>query len=1008
MTPLLRQIAREYAKRHTPDEISRFCFVFPNKRSATFFLRYLDLEIAWPHIEPEAVTIADFLESLSPYAEAPRFMQLATLYDAYRTIAPDSVSDFDRFMFWGEILLADFNDVDRYLANPGELFTNIEELREINSTYLTDTQREIIRRYWGEDAPGLNWQPRADGDEVERFWTHIDRKGSRDAGNAAKFVKLWMILEPLYARFNTLLADDGYATSGQIFRNAARVLKEKGIEAIPNRADRYIFIGFNMLSTAEIAVFETLKRSGIADFYWDTASPAFSLEGNKAGWMALNGAGMFPSRYEIEEEERTAAPEIEVIGVASSVGQAKVAADRLGEWNREGLVGAGPEDSTGTDTAIVLADESLLMPVLSHIPDSITTTNVTMGFPMKLTPVAAVMKAATSLQRRIRTVGGRLAFFYEDVVALLSQPVIKAVAPQSSERLLREIRERRLFSLDAAELIESYPDLAPLFRPISAAAVSSLDDTAAYFTGLIELFSSYADEETRPVERRFLMAYRAALDELVEAFRLRGVTMRETTMASLLERALSSATVNFTGEPLRGVQIMGVLETRALDFDNIIMLSMNESIYPRRHSRPSFIPEALRHAFGLPGKDLAESVYGYYFFRLLSRASRITLLYDARTVGIEKIGEMSRYLTQLLYLYPETGIRHLSAVFPRLPGDTRPALSIPKSPEVMARLEEFKRPGSGKNLSASSLNTYINCPLQFYLETVEGLKFRSETDGSDFIDWSTYGQIVHEVAERLYLSLAEESGDSTIYREALEATASDRKRIMRLVTAAVNRHYLHLSKKDEPDRLDPLRGEAKVLGRIMVELICRMLRLEAEKYGQLVFEGAEVPLNGQVKLSPDQPPLNIRQVIDRIDFAGSGGSMRFVDYKTGKDKLSFKSIESSFDNSLQDRPKVLFQLMFYCLCYSRLTGYEGPIQPYVYLTKTLFTEGLPPLTLGGKTIEDYREYIETFESELAGVINRIFDDTTPFDALVNDPAYNGRHCTFCRFKAICSPPEVKF
>ena len=169
MTPLLRQVARAYAGSHTPDQLSDICFIFPNKRSATFFLRYLDLEMACPHIEPEATTIGEFLASLSPLAEAPRFMQLSTLYDAYRTIAPDSAPDFDRFMFWGEILLADFADVDRYMVNSAELFSNIEELREINSTYLTDAQRDIIRRYRGEDAPGLNWQPHAEGDEAERF-----------------------------------------------------------------------------------------------------------------------------------------------------------------------------------------------------------------------------------------------------------------------------------------------------------------------------------------------------------------------------------------------------------------------------------------------------------------------------------------------------------------------------------------------------------------------------------------------------------------------------------------------------------------------------------------------------------------------------------------------------------------------------------------------------------------------------------------------------------------------
>ena len=1009
MIPFLRRIAREYVRRHTLDELSNFCFVFPNKRSATFFLRYLDLEIASPHIEPEVTTVGDFIASLAPYAEAPRFLQLATLYEAYREIAPDTVPDFDRFMFWGEILLADFADVDRYLANPHELFSNIEELREINSTYLTDIQRDIISRYWGDEAPGLRFEDGRQQDEAERFWTHVPDSGDKKGGNAEKFVSLWRVLYRLYERFNKLLADDGYATSGHLFRRAATLLKNEGIEALPHPAERYIFVGFNMLSTAEAIIFESLKKAGMADFYWDTASPAFSIKGNKAGSMTLRGSELFPSRYEIQEEPLSF-PDIDIIGVASGVGQAKIAADYLENWKDRGYIGAGSDDRTGTDTAVVLADEALLMPVVGHIPGGIEPINVTMGFPMKLTPLASVMRSAVALQKRLRSVGERQVFFYEDVVALLAQPIVRAIAPEETETILRDIEERRLFSLDALELADAFPRLAPIFRPLGGRGEASLDESAAYFSELIDLFSAYATEEKHPVERRFLMAYRAALDELVAAFRQRGIAMRESTMASLLERALATSTVNFTGEPLRGVQIMGVLETRSLDFDNIIMMSMNESVFPRRHSRPSFIPEALRRAFGLPGKDMTENVFGYLFFRLLSRAKRVALLYDARTSGIEKIGEMSRYLAQLLYLFPDAGINHIGAVFPNLPAESRTALSIAKTPEVMARLEEFKRAGSGKNLSASSLNAYINCPLQFYLESIEGLKFKSETDNSDFIDWSTYGQIVHEVAERLYESLAEESGDSTIRREALEAASKNRVRIDRLVTAAVNRHYLHLSLRDEPDRFDELKGESKVLGGIMVELIQRMLYLESTTFPDFVFKGAEVQLNGQVRLSPDVAPLNIRQVIDRIDFAGPCGTMRFVDYKTGGDELRSESVAAAFDSSLDHRPKVLFQLMFYCYCYSQLTGYEGPIQPFVYLTRSLFTRPLEPMTMGSrnpKVINDYREYIDEFKELLADTVNRIFDDTTPFEALVNDPAYDGHKCKFCRFKAICSPPDSK-
>lgn len=1003
MTPMLRLVAREYARRHTPDELASICFVFPNKRSATFFLRYLDLEMRRPHIEPEVMTIADFTASLSPLAEAPRFMQLATLYEAYRAISPESAPDFDRFLFWGETLLSDFADVDRYLANTRELFSNIEELREINSTYLTAEQREIIRQYWGDGAPGLDFEPRGESDEAERFWTHIKRPGDT-ASSTDKFVSLWRVLSPLYERFNAMLEADGYATSGRHYRDAARMLTELGGDAPGLGASRYVFVGFNFLSSAEVAIFKALQKAGRADFYWDVRSRAFAVEGNKAGAMALRGAALFPSLYEIEEPEAPF-PRIEVIGVASGVSQGKVAAGRLSEWHREGLIGASADDASGTDTAVVLADEAMLMPMLSYLPDETGTTNVTMGFPMKLTPVAAVMRSAIALQRRMRLVAGRPAFFYEDVVALLSQPVVRSIAPAETDAMLREISERRMFTVDAAKAAEDNPLLAPLFTPLGPSGEASLEESEAYISSLIELFSHYATEEERPVERRFLMAYRAALDELTDAFRRRGIAMRESTMASMLERALATATVSFVGEPLRGVQIMGILETRSLDFDNIIMMSMNETVYPRRHSRPSFIPEALRHAFGLPGKDLAESVYGYYFFRLLSRASRVTLLYDARTVGIEKVGEMSRYISQLIYLFPEAKVSHRSAVFPELAGTRKGVLSIAKTPAVMEKLKRFTQPDSGRNFSASSLNTYINCPMQFYLEAVEGLNFATETDGADFIDYSTFGTIVHEVAQKLYEEMAARRADRMIHPETLRAVADNRTAIMRLVTAAVNRNYLHLCGRDEPDRFDPLRGESMVLAGIVVELMQCMLRREAAAQRPFRFEKAEFPLTGQVTVSDKLPPVNIRQVIDRIDYAGHGDTLRFVDYKTGGDKLDFSSVEAAFDGTAQNRPKVLFQLMFYCFCYRGITGYDGPIQPFVYLVRSMFTERLRPVTVGKEPLVDYRDKLQEFETHLARLIEEIFDPEKPFEARVNDPDYDGHNCNFCRFKDICNPPE---
>lgn len=1011
---MLRQVARAYLSRHSLDEISRFCFVFPNKRSATFFLRYLDLEAARPHLEPEVTTISDFVATFSPLAEAPRYMQAATLYDAYRSVASGDVESFDRFLFWGEALLADFAEVDRYLVDPERLFTNIRELREIKSTYLTDVQRDIIRRFWGIEDADLDSYVRAGNNEDdtpgdEPFWTHLDSRGHFLTDN---YFALWQLLLKVYNIFNERLAADGFCSSGQHYRRAAERLRLEDVSTLPLRAERYIFIGFNMLSTSEIEIFDRLKRAGLADFYWDVASPAFKLKGNNVGDMALRGSRMFPSLYELDEEAsgvEPPMPEIEIIGVPSAVGQVKVAARQLLEWQTRNIIGGDRDDPSGIDTAVVLADEKMLMPLMSHIPASLPAINVTMGFPMKHTPIATVMHTAVMLQRRLRQVDGSPAYFYEDVVDLLNQPIVRAIAPEAVDNLLGEIRSLHRITLDIAYLRAAYPALSPLFVPLGESEGSSLEQCRDYFTGLLDLFNLYATEESSPAERRFLEAYRMALDELVTAFAHRRITMGPVTMAAIIEHSLATATVSFTGEPLEGVQVMGVLETRALDFDNLVMLSLNENIFPARHSRASFILESLRPAFGLPGREIDESVMGYYFYRLLTRARRVTLLYDARTIGIDKVNGMSRYLSQLLYLFPGANIIHRAAQF-ELPAPAEPRLlTIEKTGDTARLLEEYLIPGSGKRLSASALNNYINCPLLFYLNDLRGMRFDTETAGEDYMDAATYGTVVHHVAEKLYLDLASQSPGGVIAKETLMAAGNDFPRISRYTTAAINRHYLRkVRSKDDPECYEPLTGTEEIMGRIITELICRMLRLEAETFGDIPFEGAEVKLDGQIEIIPGKK-INVRQVIDRIDRAGEGGSLRFVDFKTGRDPISFKSVSAAFDSNDRNRPKVLFQLLFYCYCYARLKGYEGPIQPYVYPITRLFTDAIRPSSIKAdkssteEIITDYRPYLPEFERLLQEVVEEIFDLGKPFEAAVNRPDYDGHNCTFCRFKTICEP-----
>lgn len=964
-TPFLQLVARAYARNTAPADLADICFVFPNKRSIAFFLRYLDEELSSvPHIEPHVATISDFVMSLSPLAEATRYEQLFILYNEYKKLSPD-VAEFDRFLFWGEMILSDFNDVDRHLVNSTELFRNLIELREINSTYLTDEQRDIIHRYWGDDLPG---------DHLKRFWTHISHYDDNNTEKHPhdKFMALWEVLGPLYEGLTRQLENRGLATTGMFYRNAANAVREVDL---PCR--RYVFIGFNVLSTAEFKIFERLKARGLADFYWDYNSPAFALDRNKATRFMDDNVRTFKSLYDTGEDKASSMPNIDIIGVPSNVGQAHVAGDIV-----ERLAGSHAIKNTenAIDTAIVLADESLFLSLVDEIPPSVSTMNVTMGFPMKLTPISVLMKSIIALQRNVRKSGGKYCFFFENVVNLLSSPILRILAPESSQKLIDVISDKKIFNVEADMIINGYPELAPVFKPI----INSNDFDAAvrYVNNLLDFLDSYTQNRDN-TERIFITAYRDELRELVYAVREFSVEMKESTMLGMLDKAVSSATIRLAGEPLKGLQIMGVLETRSIDFDNVIMLSMNEDIFPRRHAQKSFIPEALRRAYGMATADFAESIFAYYFYRLISRAVNVSLVYDARTVGMKRNNEFSRYLAQLLYLFPQSHISHLTTYFDITSFEDTP-IRVHKTPDVMKLLNRFTDPNGNKRLSASSINSYIRCPLGFYLEQVEGLRFPDEIN--DYMDYSTFGTIVHEVMEHIYNDLCETSGDRIITKRGIESVLESKTAIDRYVTQSVNKHFLKLEKEKYDS---PLNGEALVMHHVMVVMIREMLKSELELFAPFEFLGAETKIFGRLPIN-DKLTVNFTQTVDRIDRVN--GRLRFVDYKTGNDVLEANDMDKLFNYEAH----AIFQLMLYCHFYSLKENTDEPIQPIIYKTRDLFTKGLQPLIVMKKPLHDYRTIKDEFIVRLKGLIEEIFDPDKPFCQ-----AEDTKFCRFCKFKQIC-------
>ncbi len=986
MTPFLKSVAALYLDRER-EAMMDYCFVFPNKRSGVFFRKYLlELSAGSPLILPAFSSIGELIGELSTLAEASRLDQLFTLYSEYAPLSGEMI-DFDRFMFWGEMILSDFNDVDRDLVDPDKLFVNLKRYREVNADYLTEEQKDILSRYWGGE-----FETHRPGE----FWTHLH--ADSPTLPEQRFLKLWEVLAELYHRFTTALRRRGNGTQGMMAREAVERLRTIPSSAL--RYKRYIFVGFNVLSLSELRIFGNLMRRGVADFYWDTVSPIFDTGGNRAARFMRRNILNFPSLYDLPAEDAVT-PSVSVTGVPSGIGQAKKAGEILDRWIDEGVV---TDPSDAISTAVVLPDEGLFIPMIHSVPTRYTSLNVTMGLPLRYTSFASFISSVVTLHLRShRTDEGVSTFFHDDVKTLISHPLLRRIDTEGCDSLMRLITERRLFMVPVTAAAEAAPGLSFVLTPVDdpdnpEAVYSYFHTMLTTLRDTLAPLTDSGDEETPQrvvydVEAFYIQTYLDALEELMGAIRRHSVSMRDSTFIQLLQRAVSGVSANLEGEPLAGLQVMGVLETRALDFDNIIILSMNERVFPRKHYTRSFIPDTLRRAYGMATADHQESIYAYYFYRLISRASNVALIYDARSSG-GRSNEMSRYIAQMLYLFPGIRITHTLDSFEiGMPAES--AITIEKTDDIMQRIDSFRTPG-GRTLSASSINDYINCPLSFYLKRICGLNLDEEV--IDYMDAATYGSILHEVAERIYKNLRGDRPEVRITAEMLEHVINDRVGTDRLITQVVNQRFNRLPEGD----LTPLSGEAKVLGKVMRHFIVMMMRQEM-KFTPFDFIDGEHRIEGPFTLD-NGLTINISQIIDRIDRVyppghygdPTAGYIRIVDYKTGHDKTSFSGFDQLFDNSQTDRRKAILQLFFYCNAYARATRYEGQIQPMIYSMASISTKGLTSLTYDRKEFTDYRTVNEEFMQRFTDAVSEIFDPAVPFTQAPSD-----HNCTFCSFKDIC-------
>ena len=957
MKPFLYQVASLFYEKWEA-EVSRLAFVFPNRRTGLFFQKYLSEVADTPLFSPTILTINDLFIQLSGKQSADRISMLFILYDIYIRQS-GSTETFDEFLYWGEMLLNDFDDIDKYMANARMLFSNVTDLREIENDFdfLSDEQIAAIRSFWS------SFYPRG------------------DTPNQQQFLAVWQVLYDLYEEFRATLAAEGKGYEGMIFREVVESMERGESPDLPY--EQIVFVGLNALSVSEERFLAQLQKREIADFYWDYVSDKVTDPDNKASYFVSRNLKSFPSSMKLPPEEKVKT-EIEVIGIPSGIGQAKHVYTLLSDWCKE----AEMSSEEALRTAVILPDEHLLIPVLNAIPEQIRRINVTMGYPLAGTPVASLIEYILALQKNVRYIDRNPLFYFRDVLPVLNHRYILSTSPEIISSLVKEITENNKIYISHTEL-EKTPLLEILFTPVTGVEAFS-DYLIKVLEELNKVMSALSDEEeedapqrTNYLEQEFIFHYFTTVNRMKEVMKAARIEMKIDTFFRLLKRVTDTITIPFHGEPLSGLQIMGVLETRALDFDRLIILSMNEGIFPQRKAANSFIPYNLRRGFGLPTYEHQDSVWAYHFYRLIERASHGSLLYDTRRNGLQT-GAVRRCVRELHYHY-EVPMRDKLVVY-NVSSSKTPPLAVPKREDIMRRLDAYRKGGS-KAISASAINTYLDCPLKFYFSVVEGI--REEEEVSETIESDVFGSILHKVMEELYKPFQ----GKMVTVDLLKAIRKDTA----LLTGAIARAFASEFFKTEVVR--SLTGQNYLIGEMIRKYVEKILERDG-KLTPFVYIESERKINGLISLS-DHSEIRLKGFIDRVDEVLD--AIRIIDYKSGSGTTTFSSIESLFNKEEKDRAKAVMQVFMYCWMYAHFTENKGKtIQPGIYYVRSLFSDPFAPSVNHrnerGKSekVEDFSGYAQAFEEGLRGCLDEIFNPEIPF---TQTPT--GKACSYCPFKGIC-------
>jgi CRISPR/Cas system-associated exonuclease Cas4 (RecB family) len=942
--------------------LSKIAVVFPNKRASLFFNQELAKIAQKPIWSPSYITISELFRQNSSLIVADSIKLICDLYKCF-ILSTGTDETLDRFYGWGQLLLADFDDIDKNMADYKKIFANLKDIHEVDDlSYLDESQKEILKQFFSNFSE------------------------NQDSILKEKFLRLWSHFSDIYESYNELLRSEGLAYEGALYRQVVEN------ENLVFEYDTYIFIGFNVLQKVEQSLFQKLMNEGKAKFYWDFDvyyMPNKTNNNIEAGHFISKYLKYYPNSLNSSDSDIydnfNSEKDITYISAQTENIQARY----LNNWLRN-----DDRLKDGSKTAIVMCDENILKTVIHCLPQD-TKANITTGYPLSQSPVSSLVNTLISLQTT-GYIKNKDMYRMSIVNKILTHPYARYIS-KNCNKLFEKINIENRYYI-SREILSVDDDLSLLFKNIEKSD-SYNKELILWINKIIQVIAKKSSEDALMninsmsfMEESLFRIY-TVMNRIYNLINSEDLIVDIVTLKRLIWQIISNTTIPFHGEPIEGVQIMGVLETRNLDFEHIILLSCNDKNMPKGVSDSSFIPHSLRKVYGLTTIDNKVAIYAYYFYSLIQRAKDITFIYNNSSEG-SNTGEMSRFMLQLM-VESNHKIKTNTIQTDQSP-IIRKAKTIEKNDEIIKRLYE-----NISYLSPTAINQYLRCPIRFFYNQVVDIKEPDNQD-DDKIDYRMFGNIFHRVSELIY---KEHINKSNISKDDINTFLKDKNKLGFIVDQAFNEKMFCIKKNHK--YVPEYNGIQLINREVITHYVQDLLKLDLN-FAPFSILGLEqkVTVSIPVTTSAGSTELEIGGIIDRFDLINKGTKdecIRVVDYKTGSSSQpKLNNLDEVFDSSniVSKHSDYYLQILLYSMIIRNsqtLNPNNNNVSPaLIFIQHASAPNYNPILNFGKQKISDVKPYYDDYFTKLKNLINEIYEPSKPFV-----PTEDKKRCTNCPYYELC-------